>query len=177
MSDEWYTPDYLFRSLSDLYGPFTMDVCATPDSARAPVFFTREDDGLAQVWQGVCWCAPPYSDPGPWVRKAIESTTGYRQDEWHDQNGWGWTGAAERVVMLVKNDPSTKWYRLGLAYATDHVALPVRVQFTPGAGQQAGAPNFTSSILVFGQVKRTWAEHTAPTLENFAAQAGADDDT
>src|SRR5690242_12651215 len=81
MSDEWYTPDYLFRTLSDLYGPFTMDVCATPASARAQRFFTRTDDGLAQLWEGVCWCAPPYSNPLPWVQKAIVSTTGYRQDE------------------------------------------------------------------------------------------------
>jgi phage N-6-adenine-methyltransferase len=114
MSDEWYTPDYLFRTLSDLYGPFTMDVCATPDSARAPRFFTQADDGLAQLWEGVCWCAPPYSKPRPWVEKAIVSTTGYRHDEYHDQDGWGYTGAAERVVMLVKNDPSTSWYQLGL---------------------------------------------------------------
>lgn len=56
----------------------------------------------------------PYSDPMPWVRKAIASTTGYRQDEYHDENGWGRTGDAERVVMLVKNDPSTGRYQLGL---------------------------------------------------------------
>lgn len=176
MSDEWYTPDYLFRTLSDLYGPFTMDVCATPDSARAQRFFTQADDGLAQLWEGVCWCAPPYSNPRPWVKKAIESTTGYRQDEYHDQNGWGYTGAAERVVMLVKNDPSTSWYQLGAWYATDHVALPVRVKFTPGAGQRASRPNFASSILVFGPVERTWAEFNAPTLENFFAQLGMDED-
>jgi phage N-6-adenine-methyltransferase len=169
-SDEWYTPDYLFKTLNDLYGPFTMDVCATTGSARAQRFFTQADDGLAQRWEGVCWCAPPYSNPRPWVWKAIESTTGYRRDEDHDENGWGYTGAAERVVMLVKNDPSTGWYQLGLAYATDHVALPVRVRFTPGARQRPGTPPFTSSILVFGPVELTWAEYTAPTLENFMAQ-------
>jgi site-specific DNA-methyltransferase (adenine-specific) len=175
MSDEWYTPDDLFRTLSDLYGPFTMDVCATPDSARAPRFFTLADDGLAQLWEGVCWCAPPYSNPLPWVQKAIESTTGYRQDEWRDHNGWGYTGAAERVVMLVKNDPSTTWYGLGAMYATDHVALPVRVRFTPGAGQRASTPNFASSILVFGRVERTWADYNAPTLANFFAQPREED--
>ena len=88
----------------------------------------------------------------------------------------GYTGAAERVVMLVKNDPSTSWYRLGLAYATDHVALSVRVRFTPGAGQRAGIPNFASSILVFGPVERTWADYTAPTMENFFAQQGMEED-
>ena len=176
MSDEWYTPDYLFQPLSDLYGPFAMDVCATPESARALRFFTQADDGLAQLWEGVCWCAPPYSNPRPWVVKAIESTTGFRQNEYHDQNGWDYTGAAERVVMLVKNDPSTSWYQLGLAYATDHAALPVRVRFTPGAGQRAGIPNFASSILVFGQVERTWADYTAPSIENYIAQQGMEED-
>lgn len=177
MSDEWYTPDYLFRTVSDLYGPFTMDVCATPGSARAPRFFTQDDDGLAQRWEGVCWCAPPYSNPWPWIQKAVESTTGYRRDEYHDEEGWGYTGAAERVVMLVKNDPSTGWYQLGLYYATDHVALPRRVRFTPGAGQRAGRPNFASSILVFGPVQRTWAEYTAPTLANYVAQLDRKEDS
>ena len=141
-----------------------------------PAYFTLADDGLAQLWEGVCWCAPQYSSPLPWVKKVIESTTGYRRDEAHDEDGWGYTGAAERVVMLVKNDyPSTWWYQLGLFYATDHVTLPKRVRFTPGAGQRVGLPSCASSILVFGRVERTRAEYTAPTLENFAAQLGRED--
>lgn len=39
---------------------------------------------------------PPYSNPLPWVKKAIET---------HNQ-----TGAT--IVMLLKHDTSTKWYKL-----------------------------------------------------------------
>lgn len=39
---------------------------------------------------------PPYSNPLPWVKKAIET---------HKR-----TGAT--IVMLLKHDSSTKWYRL-----------------------------------------------------------------
>ena len=79
--------------------------------------------------------------------------------------------------MLVKNDPSTSWYQAGLAYATDHVELPVRVRFTPGAGQRAGRPNFVNSIFVFGRVERTWADYTALTIENFFAQLSMEEDS
>ena len=42
---DWATPWPLFREL---------DVCATAHNAKCKKFFSPEDDGLNQVWHGVC---------------------------------------------------------------------------------------------------------------------------
>lgn len=50
-SDDWETPQYLFDELNEVYH-FETDVCATPENAKCARFFTKEQDGLKQVWGG-----------------------------------------------------------------------------------------------------------------------------
>jgi len=70
---DWETPDELFEPLDDEFG-FTLDVCATPENAKCPQFFTERDDGLSQKWHGVCWMNPPFGEQGKWVKKAYQSS-------------------------------------------------------------------------------------------------------
>jgi len=92
--DDWGTPPALFAAL-DAEFHFTLDVCATPDNATCPRYFTPADDGLAQSWAGeVCCMNPPYGRGiDAWVRKAYESA----------QEG-------ATVVYLVKATPDTRWW-------------------------------------------------------------------
>jgi hypothetical protein len=54
----------------------------------------KDLDGLTISWGEKTFCNPPYSNPLPWVKKAIrESREG------------------KTVVMLLKHDSSTKWYQ------------------------------------------------------------------
>lgn len=48
---EWATPQHLFDELNEEFG-FTLDVCATPENAKCDQFFTKEQDGLKQIWGG-----------------------------------------------------------------------------------------------------------------------------
>lgn len=77
LGDEWYTPQWMFAALGLR---FDLDVCAPVDRTNAAVpadrFFTLEDDGLAQPWDGLVWCNPPYSDPEPWARRMIAHGAG-----------------------------------------------------------------------------------------------------
>ncbi len=59
-TDVWPTPLDFFRKMDRKYGPFDLDVCALPDNAKCPRYFTPEQDGLQQRWEGRCWCNPPY---------------------------------------------------------------------------------------------------------------------
>lgn len=43
---EWETPQWLFDELSETYGGFTLDPCATRENAKCERFFPREQDGL-----------------------------------------------------------------------------------------------------------------------------------
>ncbi len=92
---DWYTPDWLFRELSDLYGPFTLDAAALPSNAKCVEYFTPEQDGKRQPWRGVVWCNPPYSNLIEWIRKAHEEVE---------------VGRAERVLLLLPAQTSTDWF-------------------------------------------------------------------
>lgn len=72
-SDMWGTPQKLF-DLIDSEFHFTTDVCATESNAKCKKYYSTQDDGLKQTWEGCCWCNPPYGRQiGKWVKKASES--------------------------------------------------------------------------------------------------------
>ena len=74
-------------------------------------------DGLKTSWNyadydGV-FVNPPYSNPKPWVEKAIleqhiaikVANCDVEPDDWFE-------GSALTIVLLLKHDTSTEWYRL-----------------------------------------------------------------
>ena len=76
LTDEWATPRYLFDVLDKEFH-FDLDVCADESNHKCARFFTKEQDGLAQEWKGVCWMNPPYGRTiGAWMKKAYESSRG-----------------------------------------------------------------------------------------------------
>jgi len=73
-TDMWATPQDFFDKLNEQYN-FTLDVCATPENAKCNKFYTKDDDGLAQDWKGVCWMNPPYGRGiKHWIKKAYDES-------------------------------------------------------------------------------------------------------
>jgi phage N-6-adenine-methyltransferase len=68
-TDMWATPQWLFDALNSHYH-FSLDVCAIPENAKCKKYYTPEQDGLKQKWEGICWMNPPYSKLKDWVEKA-----------------------------------------------------------------------------------------------------------
>lgn len=90
--NERYTPWGFFSELHREFN-FTLDACATAESAKCERFLTKADDGLKAWWHGErVWCNPPFDDIETWVRKA-----------------WGEQGA-ELVVMLVPAWTDRDWW-------------------------------------------------------------------
>jgi len=126
-TDLWATPQDLFDRLHAQYG-FEIDVCATPENAKCPKFFTKADDGLAQQWSGVCWMNPPYGRQiGAWMAKA------YRASQ-----------AGATVVCLVPARTDTAWWH-DYAAKGEVEFLRGRLKF---GGHKKPAP-FPSAIVVF----------------------------
>jgi phage N-6-adenine-methyltransferase len=123
----WETPPEVFGPLAAEFG-FTLDVCAVPETAKCPRYFTPAEDGLAQVWEGVCWMNPPYGrGVEQWIRKAYESSL---------------TGAT--VVCLVKATPDTRWWHTYTPHA--------EVRWVPGRVRFVGAPGpapFPVCVVIF----------------------------
>src|SRR5215218_4698621 len=73
-SDLWATPQAEFDKLHVEFG-LTIDVCATPENAKLPRYYTPQQDGLEQDWSGeIVFCNPPYSVVAKWIAKAYEAS-------------------------------------------------------------------------------------------------------
>ncbi len=71
---DWETPDEIFIPLKQEFN-FTIDVCASKNTAKCQRFYTKEIDGLSQNWNGDrCWMNPPFGKQGAWVKKAFEES-------------------------------------------------------------------------------------------------------
>lgn len=71
----WCTPQDFFDKLNEEFS-FTLDAAATDKTAKCPLYFTPETDGLKSSWKvagGTVFCNPPYGrEIGKWVQKAYE---------------------------------------------------------------------------------------------------------
>lgn len=74
----WCTPQDFFDKLNAEFD-FVLDPAATDKTAKCPLYYTPETDGLSQSWDcgGAVFCNPPYGrEVGKWVKKAFEEATG-----------------------------------------------------------------------------------------------------
>lgn len=66
------TPWAVVREIEKAIGrSFELDVCATEETAKAPLYFDEDDDGLSQPWDRLWFCNPPFNDIKSWSAKAI----------------------------------------------------------------------------------------------------------
>lgn len=75
-TDERFTPRWVFDALGEV---FDVDPASPVDAATsvpALLRYTRDDDGLAQPWEGFVWCNPPFSNTTPWAERMLEHDHG-----------------------------------------------------------------------------------------------------
>lgn len=130
-TNEWATPKDLFARLNDEF-KFTLDPCATPENAKCAKFFTKEDDGLKQSWEGErVFCNPPYGrEIGKWVEKAHQSRT-----------------LTQVIVMLIPARTDTKYFHQYI-YGKENV----EVRFLKGRlkfGEATNSAPFPSMLVIF----------------------------
>jgi phage N-6-adenine-methyltransferase len=127
--DDWATPPDFFRSL-DREFRFTLDPCATPQTAVCARYFTAADDGIRQPWgQETVFVNPPYGyGIRWWVQKAYEASQ---------------SGAV--VVCLLPARTDTRWWHRYVARAAEIRFVRGRLRF---GGAQINAP-FPNAVVVF----------------------------
>ncbi|WP_426566398.1 DNA N-6-adenine-methyltransferase [Angustibacter sp. McL0619] len=98
----WLTPPDLLAAL----GPFDLDPCAAVNQPwkTATAQYTVEDDGLAQDWDGLVWCNPPFGpEAAAWLARcaqhgnAIALVPARTETRWFVQQVWG---KADAVLFL-----------------------------------------------------------------------------
>lgn len=135
-SDDWSTPSWLILQLEHEFGPFDVDVCCRPETAKAPRYFTRDEDGLQQPWTGRVWCNPPYSDVAPWIAKAIDAAR---------------SGAF--VAMLLPAAVDTAWFHDLVLPHGEIRYIRGRVGFIGWLGTPIRDPRTPSMLVFFGAAK------------------------
>lgn len=128
---DWETPQWLYDQLNETFR-FTIDVCATSENAKCNRYHTPTEDGLSQIWEGVCWMNPPYGRQiGRWMKKAYESS----------QRG-------ATVVCLVPARTDTAWWH-NYSMKGEITFLRGRLKF----GNAKHSAPFPSAIIVFDSKK------------------------
>ena len=129
-TDTWETPQDFFDAVAMEF-PFTIDVCALPENAKCPKYYSPTVDGLSQDWEGVCWMNPPYGRQiGKWVKKAYESAK---------------KGAV--VVGLLPARTDTEWFH-------DYIYNKAEIRFIRGRlkfGNSKNSAPFPSMLVIWRQ--------------------------
>ena len=99
---EWYTPMQYVEAARRVMGGIDLDPASNPlaqSHIQAAGFYTQQQNGLVQPWQGRVWLNPPYSSPevDGFIRRAVE---GYEK------------GDIEAAVVLTNNCTDTAWFHL-----------------------------------------------------------------
>ena len=133
-TDIWETPKDLFDTLNKEFN-FTLDVCALPENAKCEKYYTPENNGLSQNWDGIIWCNPPYGRQiGSWARRALFASV-----------------AGNTVVMLLPARTDTRWFHEYI-YNRENVEirfLKDRLRF----GNAKNSAPFPSMVVVFRPIK------------------------
>jgi phage N-6-adenine-methyltransferase len=152
---DWETPWEVIRACEELCGPFDLDVCARDGNvAKAPAYFTPEQDGLKRTWAGVCWCNPPYGRGlEAWVERAARAAE---------------DGAL--VCMLLPARTDTRWFH-EYAPRAEVRLLKGRIRFELD-GKPGDAATFPSMLLIFGRTRArgTITTYALPTASDFEAE-------
>jgi len=136
-SQEWETPQKLFDEYNQKHN-FEIDLAATPQNAKCPKFFTKDDDALTKPWDfKSAWCNPPYGrGVGEWVKKAAEESRKYKS----------------KIVMLLPVRTDTKWFHNYIFCPRSNctiIYIKGRLKF---GGHQNSAP-FPSMVVIFNGVE------------------------
>jgi DNA N-6-adenine-methyltransferase (Dam). len=133
MNIDWYTPKEIIESL----GEFDLDPASCADAIKlnnaAKKYYTKEDDGLKQKWEGRVWLNPPYSSP--------MLTLFLKKMALHN-NG----------IALIDSRVDTKWFHdIILTNASAIKLLYGRIKFYDSDGVIGKQPRNGSILAAFGK--------------------------
>ena len=145
--NEWYTPPQFIESARLVMGSIDTDPASNPianATVKAARFFTKDEDGLKQKWEGNVWMNPPYAQPlmsqfAEAISEKFES------------------GEIEQAIILVNNATETQWFQR-MASVASAVCFPKsRVKFLDPNGKP-GAPLQGQAIIYMGDNRRVFRD-------------------
>ncbi len=160
--DLWATPPAIFEALNAEFW-FQLDAAASATNKLCRKFISAEQDTLVTPWSdsvesgGYAWMNPPYSDIGPFVRKAAAES----------KNMIG-------TAMLLPADTSVGWFREAIETASEvRFITGGRLAFiNPLSGKPVSGNNKGSMLIIWRPFPRTHC-HFATVDRDELMQFGA----
>lgn len=146
------TPAAFIRAVEAWRGKLDFDLCALPSNAKAPRYFTPEQDSLKQNWaalRGRLWCNPPYGDVEPWVAKMAAECGVYNHG----------------IVLIPASVDSNYWEK--------YIHRSAAIYWVKGRLTFDGHPhNFASALalLIYGEPPGYYGQWDWKQAERVAAQ-------
>ena len=133
-TDCWNTPPEFVGDVLKYFGTLDLDPCCNDeDNPNVPArkVYTEKTNGLAHEWiADSVFMNHPYSNSKEWVPYAVSQYE---------------LGHAKEMILLIKLDVSTKWWRSVSQYSW--IAINKRLKF----GDGKGAAPFQSAIIYLGK--------------------------
>ena len=138
---EWYTPPDYIEVARTVMGSIDVDPASSKIAnaiVKAKTYFTADDDGRLQSWQGNVWMNPPYSQP--LIAEFCDLLVRKYQ-----------TGEVRQACVLVNNATETLFYQNMLKVCGAVCFIKGRVKFIDEQGNESGAPLQGQTVLYFGE--------------------------
>ena len=133
-TDCWNTPPEFVGDVLKYFGTLDLDPCSNDeDNPNVPAkkVYTEITNGLAHRWSAnSVFMNHPYSQSDKWIPYAVSQYE---------------LGYAKEMILLIKLDVSTKWWRSVSQYSW--IAVNERMKF----GDGTGASPFQSAIIYLGK--------------------------
>lgn len=147
---EWYTPGDVIEAARRVLGGIDLDPASCDganDIVKATEFFTEEDDGLAQDWNGRVFLNPPFAHPTVkhFAEKLLES--------FH-------SGSVPQAVWLSNACVDVQWWQqlASIGAICFHLG---RIKFY-GPDGQLQPPTLGQSIIYLGDDKEAFKREFSP---------------
>jgi DNA N-6-adenine-methyltransferase (Dam) len=138
LSVDWYTPPWIFEEMGL---SFDLDPCSPKGGVHwipKKKYYTIEDDGLTQPWDGLVWCNPPYGKyTAAWLKRMNQHRNG---------------------MSLVFARTDCAWFHDSVAHSDAILFLRGRVKFVDGLGKTGGSGAGSGSMLI------AWGDECKNTL-------------
>lgn len=129
-NDEWYTPEKYIDLAREVMGGIDLDPASCEYAQKvvqATKFYTAEDDGLDQPWEGRVWMNPPYSK-GLMDKFVLKICEEYQ------------LGSVDEAIVLAPSCTDVKWFhKLGEVASALCLTLG-RIHFYNLEGQKNSPP-------------------------------------